>query len=197
MALINNMILIPEGWRSVTKDKYSKAVKTRDFACTLLAVLDGKDLLTSFSFGRSLTATQVKDINQAVNSRPTDFDKPTEGKVRKEDPGGKRLDKLKDILTKALLDSALVINAYELVLQKKPNIKIISRNTMLSVLANTPPTLLEQLEASIRIPENSYVLIDSDLALSTVQSLVKALGQETPKRNHRKRETSKSSKMKK
>ena len=102
---------------------------------------------------------------------------------------GSREKAFKNILTQAMLDSSLVLNALEEVKGKDiSEIKVIDNKTMLAVLANGPQTLTDVIKLRSLIPEPSYVLIDTDLKLSTVKGLVKALGLEKPIRDYNRKE---------
>lgn len=96
-----------------------------------------------------------------------------------------------------MLDSSLVLNTLEEVKGRDiSEIKVIDNKTMLVVLANGPQTLTDVIKLRSLNPEPNYVQIDTDLKLSTVQGLVKALGLEKPIRDYNRKELNKGKKSK-
>lgn len=189
MAYAENIILIPKGYESLTRKDYKEAEKTHALAETLLNILGRNASLHLMTGEVEKGFKEIKPGRKNGKSTQADLVQAHELAERVGKASGSREKAFKNILTQAMLDSSLVLNALEEVKGKDiSEIKVIDNKTMLAVLANGPQTLADVINLRSLIPEPSYVVIDTDLKLSTVKGLVKALGLERPIRDYNRKE---------
>jgi hypothetical protein len=187
MAYAENIILIPKGYESLARKDYKEAKKTHALAERLLNILGQNAGLHLMTGEVEKGFLEIKPRRKNGKSTQAELIQAHELAERVGKASGSRVKAFRNILTQAMLDASLVLNAHEEVKGRDiSEIKVIDNKTMLSVLANGPQTLTDVIKLRSLIPEPSYVLIDTDLKLSTVQGLVKALGLEKPIRDYNK-----------